>query len=511
MRYLMGVDNGGTFSKAAIFSETGEQIASASERTEVLIPAEGWRQRDMENLWEANARVIRKAIENSGLAAADIKGVSFSGHGKGLYLIDRAGNPLGHGILSTDTRAAAQAALWQQDGTAGRVYAKTFQKILPCQPVTLLAWMKKNQPLLYKEIGAVFAVKDYIRYRLTGEAYGEYSDFSGSNLVNLSTGAYDAELLGYFGLEDLLPALPPLRHAAELCGRITSEAAAKTGLAEGTAVAAGMFDIDACGIASGLADPERLCMIAGTWSINEYIAKEPVLAKDGPLNSCFCMPGYYLVEESSPTSAGNMEWFLQSLMKEEQQAAAAQNKSVYDLANAWAASVSPEESDVLYLPYLNGAPGQAKARGTFLGLSMHHEKRHMLRAVYEGVVFSHAAHVQRLLRHREKPAVIQLSGGAANSAVWVQIFADVLQIPVEIVGGKELGAQGAAMAAGICCGVYQDFSAAIEASVHFTGRIEPRKEYAALYQKKYQRYEQAARVLDGYWELFGETEGNGDA
>ena len=107
----------------------------------------------------------------------------------------------------------------------------------------------------------------------------------------------------------------------------------------------------------------------------------------------------------------------------------------------------------------------------------------MLRAVYEGIVFSHMTHVKKLLRNRDVPKSIRLSGGAANSDVWVQIFADTLQIPIDVVGDKELGAQGAAMAAGIAAGVYKDYREAIEKTVKITKTIYPRPEYKEIYEE----------------------------
>lgn len=218
-----------------------------------------------------------------------------------------------------------------------------------------------------------------------------------------------------------------------------------------------MFDVKACGIASGLSSEEEMCMIAGTWSINEFIAKQPVLNGTVALNSMFCIPGYYLIEESSPTSAGNMEWFIRNLMNYEKAEAEEKGSSVYDITNEWAVSVEPQDSEVIFLPFLNGSNEDALAKGTFIGLTAYHSKKHMLRAVYEGIVFSHLTHVKKLLRNRKAPASIRLSGGAANSDVWVQIFADALQLPIDVMEDKEIGAQGAAIAAGIAAGLYRDF------------------------------------------------------
>ena len=502
MKYLMGIDNGGTFSKAAIFDENGHQISVASVPTVTITPKPGYTERDMEELWQVNAQAIRKTIEKSGINPADIAGVSFSGHGKGLYLVGKDGKPSYNGIISTDARAWAYVKKWKEDGTAKKVYEKTYQDILACQPVSLLAWLKDNCPEVIENTKYVFAVKDYVRYRMTGEAYAEMSDFSGGNLVNLATGEYDRELMELFGIGEVYDMLPPLKNAADICGYVTKTASEMTGLPEGTPVSAGMFDVNACGIASGLSDGEKMCMIAGTWSINEFIAKEPVLNGTVALNSMFCIPGYYLVEESSPTSAGNMEWFIRNLMNYEKEGAKANGGSVYDITNEWVASIEPQDNNIIFLPFLNGSNEDALAKGTFIGLTAYHSKKHMLRAVYEGIVFSHLTHVKKLLRNREVPESIRLSGGAANSDVWVQIFADTLQIPIDVIEDKELGAQGAAIAAGIAAGIYKDYNDGIKKTVKITKTVQPRPEYKEIYEKKYQTYRRVIEGLSGVWECF---------
>lgn len=502
MRYLLGIDNGGTFSKAAIFDEEGTQISVASAPTALITPKPGYTERDMNELWEVNIAVIREVIEKSGIDSENIAGVSFSGHGKGLYLVDKEGKPAYHGILSTDARAWEYIERWNHDGTKERVFEKSFQEILACQPVSLLAWFRDHDPEVLNQTAYIFAVKDYIRFMLTGEAFGEYTDFSGANLVNLTTKQYDRELLALFGLEELFEKLPPLRYSADICGTITKEAAEKTLLPVGIPVAAGMFDVDACGIASGLCNDDAMCMVAGTWSINEFIRREPVINGTVALNSMFCIPDYYLVEESSPTSAGNMEWFIRNLMGYEKEESKAGGGSIYDITNQWVESISPEESNVIFLPFLNGSNEDALAKATFIGLTAYHSKKHMLRAVYEGIVFSHLTHVKKLLQNREKPASIRLSGGAANSDVWVQIFADVLQISIDVIEDKELGAQGAAMAAGIAAGIYQNYEEAVQRTVKITKTIAPRPEYQTVYEEKYKTYRAVIKGLSGVWEGF---------
>lgn len=502
MKYLVGVDNGGTFSKAAIFDENGTQVSVASISTITITPRPGYTERDMTELWRVNVEAIRTAILKSGINPKEIAGISFSGHGKGLYMIGRDGKPAYHGILSTDARAWEYVEKWYLDGTKERVYEKTFQEILVCQPVSILAWLKEHQPRVIENTQYIFAVKDYIRYMLTGEAYAEYTDFSGANLVNLTTKEYDRDLLSYFGLGEIYEKLPPLRYSTDVCGYITKTASELTLLPEGIPVAAGMFDVDACGIASGLMNEKQMCMIAGTWSINEYIAKKPITNDTVALNSMFCIPGYYLIEESSPTSAGNLEWFIQNLMSFEKDDVAKENKSIYELTNEMVSSIEPQDSNIIFLPFLNGSNEDVLAKGTFIGLTGYHKKKHMLRAVYEGIVFSHLTHVRKLLLNRDVPDSIRLSGGAANSDVWVQIFADAFQIPINVIEDKEIGAQGAAIAAGIAAKIYGSYQEAIDKTVNITKTITPRIEYKAIYEEKYATYRDVIDSLGAAWNHF---------
>jgi len=502
MRYLMGIDNGGTFSKAAIFDEDGTQVSVASLPTVTITPKSGYTERDMEELWQVNVEVIRTAILKSGIDPKDIASVSFSGHGKGLYMVGKDGKPAYNGIPSTDARAWEYVEKWYSDGTSRKVFEQTFQEILACQTVSILAWFKDHKPEVLENTKYIFAVKDYIRYMMTGAANAEYTDFSGANLVDLTTHKYDKGLLAKFGLEDVYDKLPPLLYAADIAGYITKEVSEKTLLPEGIPVAAGMFDVDAGGIASGLVDEEQMCMIAGTWSINEFITKAPVVNGTVALNSMFCIPGYYLIEESSPTSAGNLEWFIRNLMSFEKEEAKKQSESVYKIADTWISEMEPKDCNIIFLPFLNGSNEDALAKATFIGLTAFHNKKHMLQAVYEGIVFSHVTHVKKLLKNRDVPKSIRLSGGAANSQVWVQLFADALQIPIDVIEDKELGAQGAAIAGGIAAGIYKDYPEAIARTVRISRTVMPRPDYREVYEEKYTTYRTVIDALAPVWKRF---------
>lgn len=486
--YFIGIDNGGTMTKAAVFDETGRQLASSGEETPQETPHPGWCNRDMEALWAASARSVKAAVSKAGIDPAQIAGVGCTGHGKGLYLWGKDGKPAAPAVASTDHRAAAIAATWQLNGVAEAARRLTLQPVLDCQPAALLRWFKENRPEAYGNIRWVFEAKDYIRFRLTGEAFAEYTDYSGTSLMNLQTRRFDREILKIFGIEEIEEALPPLREAAATCGRVTAKAASETGIPEGTPVCGGMFDIDACAIAMDVSEENRLCVITGTWSINEYVASSPVNPGGTTMNSLFCLPEYYLIEESSPTSAGNLDWVMNTLFGRG-------GKEAYRQADALVEGLAPADCRTLFFPFLYGSNETGMDSAAFLGLQASQDRAHLLRAVFEGVAFSHRTHIERLLKHNPNLRSIRLAGGAGNSAVWVQMFADVLGLPVEVVQAAELGAKGAAMAAAVAAGVYADFREAARAMVTISQTVRPDSARKAVYEEKYARYRRAAEAL----------------
>lgn len=500
MPYWMGIDIGGTLVKAAVFDSRGRALSVRRASTALHTPIPRHTERDMEELYQQVCAVTRAAVEDAAIPPEEIGGVACAGHGKGLYLWG-SGGPLRNGIISTDSRAADLVLGWRADGTEAAARKRSCQSILVSQPCALLRWLKDNEPDIYGAIQWVFEAKDYIRFRLTGEAFAERTDYSGTGLLNLNTGAVDPELLALFGIPEMADKIPPLRDSFDLCGAVTAEAAAASGLAAGTPVAAGMFDIDACALAMGILSGEDLCVIAGTWGINEFIAEGPVLDGSVAMNSLYCLPDRYLIEESSPTSAGNLEWLCNRVFDLEKAAARQAGESVYQAFDRLVEAVPPEESTVLYLPYIFGGSTNPAARGAFLGLDGGDGKDRMIRAVFEGVVFCHLEHIRRLLNARAQspPRRVRLGGGAAKSRVWVQMYADTLNLPVEVMEGDELGALGAALCAAVACGHFPSVEAAAAAMVRSSGIVEPDPARVEIYRGKYSRYRRFADALDPVW------------
>jgi Sugar (pentulose and hexulose) kinases len=500
IKYLIGIDNGGTLSKAVLYDLNGNEIAVSSCKTDTIMPHPSFIERNMEEMWQANVKAVRSVIESSNINPKDIVGIATTGHGNGIYLVDEDGKPTYNGIISTDTRAKEYVKKWYEEGVFNNVLPKTMQSIWAGQPVALLAWFKDNMPEVIKRTRYIFLCKDYIRYKLTGEAFAEITDMSGTNLMNVRDAKYDLDMLKEFGLEEILDKLPPIKYSSEICGYVTKEVAEETGLNEGTPVAGGLFDIDSSAIATGITTDEKICITVGTWGINEYISKKPIVSEDLFMTSLYCMEGYWLVTEGSATSASNLEWFVTEFMNEERNSGKKNNKSVYEFANELVESVKPEDSNIIFLPFLYGTNVDANAKACFIGLNGWHTKAHMLRALYEGVVFCHQAHIDKLLAYRDKPKAVRIAGGAAKSKVWVQIFSDVLQLPVEVTRSTELGALGAVMCAGIATGNFNSFETAASSMVKVAYTCYPDTSKRELYEKKYSIYKEAIDSLTKIWD-----------
>lgn len=494
--YLMGLDNGGSLIKCALFDLSGGEVAVASRRVELSSPQPGFTERDPGLVWQANAEAIREVLQTAKVAPRQVKGVAVSGYGNGISLLDGAGEAVYPIVVSTDSRATAYVNRYAADGTLDKVYAVTQQDIWAAQPVALIPWFRDHNPAVLERARHALHIKDFIRYRLTGEICGELTDASGTNLFNLETRRYDPELFRLAGILEYFPLFPQrIVGSTELAGRVTAAAARETGLAEDTPVAGGLFDIDACCASSGILRDDTLCLVTGTWTINEYITRDFTQGAGKYSTTHSYMPDHYLIAESSPTSASNLDWYLDNVYGAAPPGL--DRKQRYRHCDELVARMRPEDSDLIFVPYLFSSSSYPSDRGAFFNLLSYYGGDHMLRAVYEGVVFSTCYHVERVSRGHPF-ARARLSGGVAKSAQWAQIMADALHLPLEVVAGSELGALGAAMCAGICCGAFRDFAEASAAMVHVSRSYEPDAQAGPIYRQKFERFKSAIRALDGF-------------
>lgn len=484
MDYIIGVDNGSTNVKAALFDRAGHLLASESSRPEVFRAEGGIVERKGEDVWHLTASTIRSVIQSAKVDPRSIVGVGLTGHGNGLYLLDEEQQVLEPTYLSTDTRAADIVHRWKTNGVNKRVWEKTLQNVWPGQPPALLAWLKEHRPETYGKVQYALSCVDFIRFRLTGSIAHEITNLSASNVLNVYEKELDIGVLELFDITEVRHAFENVLESSEPAGTVQQSAAAETGLSVGTPVVGGAFDLVSCGIASGIVDDGALCLISGTWNINEFVSTEPVTCPDIMMNSVYAIAGAYLISDASPTAASNFDWMVDNLVLDSDQTH--DRGDLYERINQLVASVSPHEDTPIFFPYLYGSLDVGRSSAAIVGLRSTHSRGHILRAVYEGICFAHRFHVERLKRCARKDfEIVRVSGGLARSGPWLQMIADILQSPVETLVGDEIGCLGAAIVAAIGVGVYSSWTEASEAMVRVDRRIEPEVGLREAYDSKY--------------------------
>lgn len=490
-RYLLGLDAGNTVIKAVLFDLDGRQVAIGALDGHSARPAPGHVERDLDELWRNARTAIGECLAKAAVDPRAIAAIGCAGHGNGLYGIDAAGAPV-IGIQSLDARAGPLAA--ELDAAAGAaLYPLALQRPWPAQTPTLMAWLARHRPELWDRIATIFFCKDFITFRLTGDRVSEVSDMTGCGLARFPDGTYDETLLALYGLEGARHRLPRLLEPNDIAGRVTAEAAAATGLAEGTPVIAGFFDVVSSAMGAGVVRAGEASIIAGSWSINQVFSTRPVTDERIFMASRFG-PERFVAIESSATSAANLEWYVREFLER-----GFQHDDPFGAVTRCLKAVEPAADDPFFHPFLYGARDNAKSRAGFYGIAGWHGEGHLLAALFEGVAFEHKRHIDRLAGTGLTISRAGMSGGGARSTVWPQIFADVLALPVTVAEANETGALGAAIGAAVALGEVADYEEGIDRMTRPLQTFEPRPAMAAHYATRYDTYNKLIAAMGDVW------------
>lgn len=496
---VIGIDSGGTMTKVAAFDLNGNELACARQSNAILFPAPGRTERDPEAMWEAAARAIRDVLAQTGTDPDDVLAVATSGYGSGLFVVDADHRPVRPAIQSTDGRGQTTLDALDPTKDIDPSVAQIGQRMWPAQALVLLAWLRDNEPDTVARTHSILFCKDFLRLRLCGELSTDPTDAGIAGLIDVTETRYAEDVLARLGLQAWTSKLPPIRPSAEVAGHVTEEAARKTGLRPGTPVARGLLDVTASAVAAGVTAPEQLSVVAGTFSINSSLHARPRASTPPFLQSRYPIGDMYLATEGGATSASNFDWLCNRVLTGDKHAAEACDRSIYEICNERVETALARDNDILFFPFLFGGPKGAPAG--YLGLTASSDQADVLRATFEGIAYAHRYDIERLLSGSDAamPQVVRLAGGASNSAVWSQMFTDVLDMPVELSAGSELGAKGTAIAAAVAVGAHSNMSSAVESMVATVARYTPSDARKPVYDGKYRRYAALIDKLADAW------------
>ncbi|HSR70298.1 MAG TPA: xylulokinase [Acidobacteriota bacterium] len=494
MSLALGIDVSTTATKALLLSEKGEVVSVASSSYELSTPRPLWAEQDPRLWWEAACQAVKRALQEAGAAADSVCGVGLTGQMHGLVLLDESGEVLRPAILWNDQRASAQCDEIRRRLGLRKLVEITGNDAFPGFTLPKLMWVRRHEPEIYSRLRRVLLPKDYLRYKLTGGFATDKAGAGGTLMLDLRSRDWSPELLQAFDVPSSW--LPPTHEGTEVTGEISASGSRFTGLAVGTPVVGGGGDQAAGAVGTGACKPGVVSLTLGTSGVVFASSERPLTDDKGALHAFpHALPGTWHVMGVMLSAAGSLRWHRD---------VAAAGMDFAELVQE-AADIAPGCDGLLFLPYLSGERtphADPKARGAFLGLTLSHQRAHMTRAVLEGVAFALADNLALMQRVGISGVrQIRLAGGGAQSPVWRQILADVLDTELVAVEAPEGAALGAAMLAGIATGLWPDIEQATQAAVNLGQPIRPRPDSAEAYRPHYDRFREAYRSLRPLFEL----------
>jgi xylulokinase len=491
MDCFIGIDVGTSGCKIIAIDAYARILKSATEQYPCYSPQADWSEQDPEDWWKGVCSGLKKITAS--LGGHKIRAVGFSGQMHGMVALDENLHVVRRAILWNDQRTTSQCdEITKAAGGLEHLLSITNNQMLTGYTGGKILWMKENEPENYARTKVVINPKDYIRFKLSGEVCTDMSDASGTGFFNVKERRWAFALMEKAGLDQTI--FPKVVESTHVAGCVTKEAAALTGLPEGTPLAGGGGDAVISTVGLGLVKPGRIGVTLGTSGVVAVNLPAFIRNPNGLLQ-VFCgnEPNLYSAMGVTLAAAGSYQWFHNVFGEWEKAAAKENGKSAFALLDEEAEAVPAGADGLIFLPYLTGerAPiNDPKARGAFLGITAHHSKGHFARSVMEGVTFS-LRQVYELIQQTgsgQSSDEIVLAGGGAKSPVWRQMFADIFELPVRTVyGSSEGGSFGAALVAGVSVGAWKDLTQTVPL-IESQSITKPNKKNIPLYEAQYQKY-----------------------
>jgi len=478
VNYFIGIDSSTTATKALLMDDQGAVVAIGRSEYDFETPRPLWSEQSPHLWWDATVIAIRDALAQAGIEGDAVAGIGLTGQMHGLVLLDDTGEVLRPSILWNDQRTQAECDEIRERVGQEELITITGNDALTGFTAPKILWVRNNEPDVFARVAHVLLPKDYVRFRLTDTYASDRAGGSGTILFDLAARDWSAEVARVLDIP--MEWLPPTFEGPDVTGVVTDEAAALTGLGPGTPVMAGGGDQAANGVGVGAVAPGVVAMSVGTSGVVFAAADRPVVEPAGRLHAfCHAVPGMWHLMGVMLSAAGSYKWFKETFAPD----------LTYDELNDAAAQVPAGSDGLVFLPYLTGERTphpDPLARGAFVGLTVRHGLGHMARAVMEGVAFGLRDSVELMAAEMELGEV-RVSGGGASSDLWLRIIADVIGLPVRVVGTAESAAHGAAMLAAVGAGAFDSVAEACEVAVEVGEMTEP-GQGTAVYDEVYQVY-----------------------
>ncbi len=486
---LIAHDLGTTGNKASLHLDDGRLVSSVTVPYPAHFAAGGVAEQNPVDWWNAVVEATRTLLAKTDTAPADVAGLVVGGQMMGAVLLDADGEPARPAIIWADTRSGAQQRELEQALGAAHAYGILGHRLNPTYSVEKIMWVRDNEPDVWARVRRFCIAKDYIVLRLTGRLATDRSDASGTNAYDQRTGTWSDEVLQAARLDPAL--FPEILDSTAIAGPLTDAAAEALGLHTGVRVVMGGGDGPLAAVGSGVVAPEDGAYVClGTSSWISFAADAPL---HDPAMATFTfdnvVPGSFVPTATMQAGGASVQWIAEALSPDP-----AHPETGRLTAEA---SADVDTDDLYFLPYLLGERSplwDPDARGAFVGLSRHHTRAHLVRAVLEGTAFNLLTCIQAFRAAGATIDRIDAVGGGAQSDVYLSVLADVWGVPVRrrtIV--EEANSLGAAVTGAVGLGL-AEFSAA-RALSEVTAEFAPDPGRHAVYAERHGRFADAYTAL----------------
>ena len=496
---IAGLDIGTTGCKCTVFDENGKYLGKAYRDYPVRRKVTG-HEIDVSTIMDG----VLEAIREMGDQYPDIGGIGITSFGETFVMTDGDGRPLHNAMLYTDPRGGEEVK--ELSGQLGEMHIAEVTGLRPHSMYSLpkLMWMKAHKPEVYAAAKHIFLMEDYVVYHLTGIAQIDYSLATRTMALDIRTLDWSREMFDAAGIDVKLMSKPvPTGTPA---GHLTAKAAKAVGLPESVTIVSISHDQVAAAVGAGAFDGDVAVDGAGTVECLTPIYDEmPDIAEmvKGYFSVVpYVIPGKYVAYAFSYTGGALIDWCVSNLAKDEKKAAKAKGISANELLEAeYRQEHGEEPSGLLVLPHFAGAATPYMdngAKGAILGLRVETGVPEIYRGCMEGVVYEMVLNARAVKDSGVHFTRLHATGGGARSAEWMQMKADMLNLPIVALKTADAGTVGSAMLTGIAIGVFQDLKDAAGHMVEEIHTYEPRRDMHDKYMKIYERYEkvyQAVRPL----------------
>jgi FGGY-family pentulose kinase len=485
--YLIGVDCGTSSIRAGVFDLNGKMIAGSSQPLELKIPRVGWAEQDVSAWLAGLVKTVREAVAQMDTGTKRILGIGVTATSASVVAVDRDSRPLRDAIMWMDVRSWPQAEKIKTqvpegflDKIGGRLSAEWF--------VPKVLWLKERESDLYNHADRIVDAGDFLIHFLTNRWVGSISNATNSGFYFPSAGGWDTAMFSRIGLADLPAKLVDrVELVGSRAGSLAIEAARNLNLPSGIPVAVGGIDCHIGMIGLNSLQPGQMALIIGSSSCHLTLTAIPLFISGiwGPFESAI-LPDCWLIETGQPSTGSIIAWYqdqmarpdesLEDLMREAEKIPAGSEDLI--LIDSWQGNRSPYN--------------ESFARGALVGLSLRHQRAHILKAILEGICFGAAA----AINHIEKHGGIQIhelkvGGGGTANRFWMQMHADIANKPVTITAPSEVMLLGAAICGGVVGEIFTDLNDGAGRMVTDTVMLKPRAEIHKRYLEFFQRYDEA--------------------